>query len=305
MRWLETSFVLPRGWVDPWSDWLLEHGAVSVSAEDADADSLDEQPQYGEPGMPLPAIGWEHTRLLVLTEGSINAGDLIARCAMAFQQMPPADVIKRRFDDEDWVRRTQSQFEPILIQSPSGKQLWIRPSWRVENNLPASDQALGMVLDPGLAFGTGSHPTTHLCLAWLLDHAPQGRTVIDYGCGSGILAIAAAQLGAGQVTGVDIDPQALKATLYNASVNKVHISTLGSDQQAPPPADVVLANILASPLKVLADLLQQLTKPGGYLVLSGLLERQIDEIVACYPQVQLSVVAIEQGWACLAGHKSG
>lgn len=308
MQWREVSFVVARDEVEPWSDGLLEAGAVSVMAEDADADSPDEQALYGEPGMPPPASGWERTRLSLLLAASEDYLDLLRETAEQLDESAPGDLVVRVFADEDWVRRSQSQFEPIEVQGPQGRTLLIQPSWRVDDPAePSQDasHAARLILDPGLAFGTGSHPTTSLCLRWLLGHDVAGQRVIDYGCGSGILALAACKLGAAEVIGIDIDPQALIATQRNAATNAVDVHVMGSEDAAPEPADLVLANILSSPLKVLAPLLQSLVKPGGYLVLSGLLERQIEEIVAHYPQIALQAVGIHEGWACLAGRKSG
>jgi ribosomal protein L11 methyltransferase len=202
----------------------------------------------------------------------------------------------RAIPDQDWVRLTQSQFEPI----PIGERLLITPSWHA---LPG-DGRLAIVLDPGLAFGTGSHPTTRLCLQWLERELNPGATVIDYGCGSGILAIAAARLGAGKVIGIDIDAQALISARDNAQRNQVSLDVRAGTDTRPDPADVVVANILSSPLKLLAPVLIDLVRPGGTLVLSGVLARQVDEVSQAYSaRMTMTVAGMTDGWACLVGTK--
>jgi ribosomal protein L11 methyltransferase len=297
--------VLDKALVEAWTDALLEAGAVSVMAEDADADSPDEQAVYGEPGMEPVALGWTRTRVLVLMHEQQDDMALLKQAALRLAQPVPADRMSRVFADDDWVRLSQSQFEPIEVFSAKGVRLLIEPSWHLEETRAPGHTEVKLTLDPGLAFGTGSHPTTSLCLGWMLDQPMAGRRMIDYGCGSGILALAAAKLGANPVIGIDIDPQALRATTHNAQINGVAVEVLPSEAKAPAPADIVVANILSSPLKVLAPLLQSLVRPGGHLVLSGLLERQIDEIIACYGACQWEVHGLREGWACLAGRKSG
>jgi len=289
-----------RDEAEPWSDALLEAGALSVQAEDADAESPDEQPLYGEPGMPAAAAatvpGWRRTVLAALLDATGDPRALLRDAAEALGVPPPALREIRQVPDQDWVRLTQAQFEPI----PIGERLLITPSWHA----PRDDGRIAIVLDPGLAFGTGSHPTTRLCLEWLEKGVCPGASVIDYGCGSGILAIAAARLGAGRVTGIDIDPQALVATRDNARANGVEVEVRASTDARPEPADVVVANILSSPLKVLAPVLADLVRPGGTLVLSGVLARQIDEVSAAYAErLPVSVAGLADGWACLAGTK--
>jgi ribosomal protein L11 methyltransferase len=298
--WHELRIEVARDDADPWSDALLEAGALSVQAEDADAESPDEQPQYGEPGMPAAGAGtvsgWRRTVLAALVDAAADPSAVLADAAAVLGRDAPAVIEVRFVADRDWVRLTQSQFEPI----PIGERLVIAPSWHAGGDA----SRIEIVLDPGLAFGTGSHATTRLCLQWLERHLPAGATVIDYGCGSGILAIAAARLGAASVVGVDIDPQALAATRDNAARNRVEVAVRASADDRPTPADVVVANILSSPLKLLAPVLVDLVRPGGALVLSGVLERQVDEVSAAYaPRVALSVAGVADGWACLAGTK--
>jgi ribosomal protein L11 methyltransferase len=298
--WHELRVEVARADADPWSDALLEAGALSVQAEDADAESPDEQPLYGEPGMPAAAAaavqGWRRTVLAALVDAAEDPRAVLAAAAAALGRDVPPVLALGFVADQDWVRLTQSQFEPI----PIGERLMITPSWHASGD----PSRIGIVLDPGLAFGTGSHPTTRLCLQWLDRHLPAGADVIDYGCGSGILAIAAAKLGAASVVGVDIDPQALAATRDNASINRVDVTVRASTDPRPEPADIVVANILSSPLKLLAPMLTDLVRPGGTLVISGVLERQIDEVSAAYaPRLSLDVAGIVDGWACLAATK--
>ena len=299
--WRELSFIVEQALVERWSDALLQAGALSVQAEDADANCADEQALFGEPGMPEPTpAGWQRTRLSALTDAASDHLCMLADASVIAHVPTPQDLATRLFDDQDWVRLTQSQFEPI----PVGRRLVITPSWHLSEHSIAAASAqdrVTIILDPGLAFGTGSHPTTRLCLQWLEQQDLHGRSVIDYGCGSGILAIAAAKLGAAAVVGIDIDPQALSSTQSNALINQVTIDVRSTRAGLPAPADVVLANILATPLKLLAPVLQALVAPRGSLVLAGLLERQIDEVASCYPQMAFSTFGIDDGWACLAG----
>jgi ribosomal protein L11 methyltransferase len=296
----EISIEVGRDDAEPWSDALLEAGALSVQAEDADAESPDEQPLYGEPGMPAAAAsavpGWRRTVLAALVDADADPQALLSEAAAALGVPAPPIRTLRHVPDQDWVRLTQSQFEPI----PIGERLLITPSW---HESPA-DGRIAIVLDPGLAFGTGSHPTTRLCLEWLERGVRPGDSVIDYGCGSGILAIAAARLGAGRVVGIDIDPQALTSTRDNARANGVEVEVRASTDPRPEPADLVVANILSSPLKVLAPVLADLVRPGGALVLSGVLARQVDEVSAAYAErLPVTVAGLAEGWACLSGTK--
>ena len=298
----ELVFLVAADDVERWSDVLLEAGALSVQAEDADADSPDEQALYGEPGMPAARAGWVRTRLIALLAQDTDPDELLRTCAEALELQPPTGFELRELEDRDWVSASQAQFTPIEV----GDRLLITPSWHLDPDAPPADPdspdgRITIVLDPGLAFGTGSHPTTHLCLKWLGEHLRPGQTVIDYGCGSGILAIAAAKLGAGRVVGVDIDPQAVSSTEANAAVNGVGIDARLTTDPTPEPADIVVANILSNPLKVLAPMLSALVRPGGHLILAGLLDRQADEVAAAYPEIDLRVYEELEGWACLAG----
>ena len=296
--WVELEFMVDGERVDAWSDALLAAGALSVQVEDADADGEFEQPIFGEPGEPPPAAGWQRSRLRVMFDADpadpLAGVALLAQAAGIAGEPVPERSERRAIAERDWVGETQAQFAPIEI----GPRLRISPSW---HQVAEHDRARTIVLDPGLAFGTGSHPTTRMCLRWIERALPAGARVIDYGCGSGILAIASARLGAGKVVAIDIDEQALASTADNAAANHVAIEIRSSRDPAPPPADIVLANILANPLKLLAPMLESLVVPGGTILLAGLLERQVDEVAACYANCRIEVDQIDEGWACLRG----
>jgi ribosomal protein L11 methyltransferase len=280
------------------ADALVERGALAVSVEDADAETPAEQPLYGEPGLSPPRHAWASSRLRVLVDGDSGPA-LVNAASAAIGIAPPSIEACTAVEDADWVRTTQAQFAPTCIS----ERLWIVPSWHA----PPDPAAVNVRLDPGVAFGTGTHPTTRLCLRWLDAHLRPGDSVLDYGCGSGILAIAAAMLGAGDVVGTDIDSQALAAARANSAANGVDARYTGPDSLTGAASDVVLANILSNPLKLLAPALLARVAPGGALVLSGVLERQAEEVTAAYraadPDVPLAVWAAEDGWVCLAGSR--
>jgi len=279
------------------SDALLEQGALSVDVADAHAGTAAETPIFQEPGEDVELVFGEN-RLLALLDSDADAAVVLrAACqAAGIPRVPPFQVA--RVEEQDWVRLTQNQFAPIQVSA----RLWIVPSWHA-----APDPfAINIVLDPGLAFGTGSHPTTHLCLEWLDRQLAPGSSVIDYGCGSGILAIAAARLGASTVTGVDIDPQAVFSSRYNAGRNGIEARFCGAEDARPASANVVVANILANPLRVLAPLLAELTLPGGHIVLSGILLSQADAIAADYSRwFDLDPLVERDGWVLVSGAKRG
>lgn len=291
----ELRLLCPEDRVEPVGDALEALDALSVSVEDADAQTPAEQALFGEPGMPPPKEGWQ--RSLVVAHFATEAG-----ASEAAQLLPPQDFFAgckvlgvQPVPDEDWVRLTQSQFEPVEI-TPS---FWIVPTW---HDVPAAAQAI-IRLDPGLAFGTGTHPTTRMCLRWIANHPPRGQRVLDYGCGSGILAIGAAKFGAGAIDAVDIDPAAVQSTGANAAANEVQLSA-GLPDRAKGLYDTVLANILATPLKVLAPLLCGHVAPGGALVLAGILARQAEELKAAYaPWLQLEVSDEEDGWILMTARR--
>ncbi|MHA3904019.1 50S ribosomal protein L11 methyltransferase [Castellaniella sp. WN] len=291
---------------EAWSDALLEAGVLSVSVEDADGDTEHEQALFGEPGTEPEVLAWRRNRLVaLLADGDDPALLLAALDGLAGPAPGADDWFLRDVPDADWVRLTQSQFGPIVVS----ERIWIVPSWhRDDAGLPSAGARDGVVrieLDPGLAFGTGSHPTTHLCLEWLAAHLQGGETVLDYGCGSGILAIAARLLGAGPTRGVDIDEQAVLATARNAAANRVDVQACPPDALPAGTSQVVVANILSNPLKLLAPMLAARVAPGGRLALSGVLERQADEVRRAYePHLPLRVWAARDGWVCLAGRKA-
>ena len=275
------------------SDALIEEGALSVDVADAQAGTQGETPIFGEPGR-APETAFGLNRVIALFAPDADWSASLQR-AMTAAGLPIAPEYKiSEVQEQDWVRLTQSQFEPIRASN----RLWIVPSWHVSPD-PA---AINIVLDPGLAFGTGSHPTTRLCLDWLDRNMSPGCSVLDYGCGSGILAIAAAKLGAARVRGVDIDEQAVLSSRYNAQRNCVVAEFFNADEAPPEPADVVLANILSNPLKVLAPLLTTLTLPGGRLVLSGILPPQAADVAEAYRAwFDIESPVIDDGWVRLSG----
>lgn len=297
----ELVLLCPGALVEPLSDALLEAGALSVSVEDADLDTDAEQPLFGEPGSEQNTQAWERNHLVVLLPDGADPAQMLAAAQNELGSTEELPHHLRDVPDADWVRMTQSQFGPISV----GHKILIVPSWHADQ-MPSTPEPgrIAIQLDPGLAFGTGSHPTTHLCLEWLADCLPVGATVLDYGCGSGILAIAASMLGAGSTFGVDIDEQAVQSTRDNAQVNKVELQAMLPDGLSDGQFDVVVANILSNPLKVLAPMLAARVRTGGQLILSGVLERQAEEVALAYaPWLPMSVWQARDGWVCLAGTK--
>ena len=283
----ELRLMCPEDRVENLSDALDALDALSVSVEDADAQTDAEQALFGEPGMPPPKDGWQRSRVIALFADRAQA-DEAAQLLSAQDFFEGCRILGIEvLEDQDWVRLTQSQFAPVEITP----EFWIVPTW---HEPPAQAKEV-IRLDPGLAFGTGTHPTTRMCLRWIAQHGAAGR-VLDYGCGSGILAIGAAKHGANEVIAVDIDQAAVDSTVLNAEANHVSL-VAGLPEAAQGVFDVVLANILATPLKVLAPLLRAHVKTGGHLVLAGILERQADELKAAYaPYCALTVADTEDGW---------
>lgn len=296
MSWLTLTVDTDAEHAEALSEALLELGALSVDLLDADADTPDEQAIFGEPGEAPPGL-WQHNRVSALFDEHLDVAAILLEAAKKAGLAALPEYRIEPLADNDWVRLTQSQFEPIRI-SP---RLWIVPSWHA----PADPGAINIVLDPGLAFGTGSHPTTRLCLRWLDDHIKGGEAVLDYGCGSGILAIAALKLGAARAVGIDVDSQAVNASRDNAAANRVANVQFRLPDTAPSGEyDVVVANILTNPLRMLAPLLAGATHQGGRIVLSGILEEQAQNVMDIYAQwFDLDAPAFDEGWARLSGTK--
>ena len=295
MAWQNVSFLTDAASAEPICDALMELGALSASIEDADAGTPDEQPQFGEPGS-VNTPGWAHSRVIALFEPDADVAAVLAEATNSLGLPPVVDFAVDALEEQNWVQLTQAQFDPIRVS----EHLWIVPSWHDAPD-PA---AINLILDPGIAFGTGSHPTTRLCLEWLERNVDEGDTLLDYGCGSGILAIAAARLGAGEVTGVDIDPQAVLAAQANAERNAVCARFVDSAEMLVGEYDLVVANILSNPLRVLAPAICAHVRSGGRLALSGILSEQAEEIIGVYaPWLALWVADEREGWVCLTGVK--
>ena len=297
----EMLLLLAEARVEPVSDALMdEFGALSVSVEDADADTAAEHALYGEPGLPAPGPGWQRSRVKALFADEAGATAAATRLLAGAGAIGVTLQAIAELPDQDWVRLTQSQFEPVAI-TPT---FWVVPTWHAP---PAAAERV-IRLDPGLAFGTGTHPTTRMCLRWIARHAapagPPWARVLDYGCGSGILAIGAALHGAIEIDAVDIDPAAVESTTANARHNGVQLRA-GLPDAAHGRYALVFANILATPLKLLAPLLCSHVAPGGDLVLAGILERQADELKAAYADwLTLQVSDTEDGWILMTASRA-
>ncbi len=294
MAWISLKIAAQDNTADLISDTLMDLGALSAIIEDANAETLDEQPIFGEPGDPPPGI-WQKNLVSALFDDTVDVAQVMQDLTL---QTKLADLTysTEHIAEQDWVRATQSQFDPIKITD----NLWIVPTW---HDAPNPD-AINIVLDPGLAFGTGSHPTTHLCLAWLSQTVKPNTTVLDYGCGSGILAIAAKLLGASDVVGTDIDTQAIIASEYNAQQNKVNATFVDANQYQTAQFDIVVANILSSALSVLAPALASSCKLGGKIALSGILKEQAQDVSAIYAQwFHMDAPLTMDAWVLLTGTK--
>ena len=284
----ELRLLVPEDGVESVSDALDALDALSVSVEDADAQTDAEQALFGEPGMPPPKEGWQRSRVIALFSDEAAAREAAAVLELQDFFEGCSNLGVTNVPEQDWVRLTQSQFAPVEITP----DFWIVPTWH-----EPPEQAKQVIrLDPGLAFGTGTHPTTRMCLRWIATHGLTGQRVLDYGCGSGILAIGAAKYGAARIDAVDIDEAAVESTRLNAEANAVQLHA-GLPDAAEGRYQTVLANILATPLKVLAPLLCSHVAPGGSLVLAGILDRQADELKEAYaPFARLEVSDGEDGW---------
>ena len=289
MAWIQFIFASTPEQAENLSDHLSECGAGAVTFQDN-----EDQPIY-EPEIGTTPL-WASTNVVALFDATTDPDLIISLLTSLSAPSPVPSYRIEAVEDKDWVREWMDNFHPMRF----GDRLWICPSWHT----PPDKDAINIMLDPGLAFGTGTHPTTALCLNWLDSADVKGKTVIDYGCGSGILAIAAALLGAKKVIGVDTDPQALEATQANAKRNGVTIDTYLPDDCPDEPCDLLLANILAGPLQSLVERLNLLTKSGAPIVLSGILDIQAEEVSQCYqPWFEMEVPVLKEEWIRLVGFK--
>jgi ribosomal protein L11 methyltransferase len=276
-------------------DALEEAGALSTEISDAHAGTGEERSLFGEPGADVEL--WPRCYVAGLFNEGFDVEGALRSALASTGAVPLEPPLIDRIEDADWVALTQRQFEPIRV----GEHLWIVPTWYA----PPEPGDVNVILDPGAAFGTGSHPTTRLCLAWLEKHLRPGDSVLDYGCGSGILSIAAMKLGAGSATAVDVDPLAVEAARYNAAQNAVALEVLDAEAPLDRRYRVTVANILANPLRMLAPLLASRTQAGGSITLSGVLEEQAEGVIGAYaPWATLATVAAEGGWVLLSGTRN-
>ena len=279
MAWIQINTIVSESLAEPLSNAFMEVNAASVTFQDA-----KDQPIY-EPELGTTPI-WKLAKVVGLFDAEVDSQSIIQQLTQYIPDIPAHAYKVEQLEDKDWIRAWMDQFKPMLF----GDNLWIVPSW----SQPPKPDAVNLMLDPGLAFGTGTHPTTSLCLTWLDRHPPKDLSVIDYGCGSGILALAAQKLQAASVAGTDIDPQAITASQQNAERNQEHIEFALVENFSPPPCDLLIANILAGPLKQLATEFDRLLKPNGTLVLSGLLAKQADELIAHYQTFGIELTTFEQ-----------
>ena len=295
MAWQRVDLVVNGTQAEALAEALEDEGAVSTEISDANADTPMEHAVFGEPGA-ADAL-WPQARVRALFPAGADVSAALEAALAASEVSALAGACVDLLEDTDWVRLTQRQFAPIR----AGERLWIVPTWHE----PPEPGAINIVLDPGAAFGTGSHPTTRLCLAWLEAHVRAGDSVLDYGCGSGILAIAALKLGAGHAVAIDIDPLSLEAARYNSQRNAVALEVMDAQSAVPGAVRITVANILANPLRMLAPILASHTLPGGLIALSGILEEQAADVVLAYaPWARLEIAAREAGWVLLAGARA-
>ena len=291
MAWIQINTVVAEAIAEPLSDAFMEVNAASVTFEDA-----QDQPIF-EPELGTTPI-WDKTKVVGLFDAEIEPQAVIQQLTLLMPDVPAAAYKIEQLEDKDWIRAWMDLFKPMQF----GDNLWIVPSWL---EAPQPD-AVNLMLDPGMAFGTGTHPTTSLCLTWLDQHVPKNLSVIDYGCGSGILALAAQKLGAASVAGTDIDPQAITASRQNAERNHEKIPFELVKDFDSEPVDVLVANILAGPVKELAPEFIRLLKPGGTLILSGLLANQAEGLISHYRGLGVELDTFEQldEWGLLAGTRA-
>ena len=293
MPWLAITLDVSPANADTLADALIEAGAVSVELGDAYAGTPRECARFNEPGE-SGAPSWALARVSILFDEKADIAAIIPVALAAAGYDSAQSYAIERLEDKDWVRAVQADFQPV----PVSPRMWVVPTWHT----PPDAGAINLSIDPGLAFGTGTHPTTRLCLEWLDRNLQAGATVLDYGCGSGILAIAAMKLGAGAAIGIDIDPAAVLAARNNAMQNQVAVRVEGADHVVNERYDVVVANILANPLKLLSPLLSRATCAGGNVVLSGILDHQAAEVRACYDEwFDMNFEQHEDGWVLLVG----
>ena len=294
MAWINLTFFAEENDIDLLSEELERSGALSIFIQDKNLNNSNEELIFGEPHSG-PNKFWATSQIQALFSDSLDIKRIQHELISNFKDIN--FVFNTSFVSEtDWVKLSQSQFEPICIKN----RIEIVQSWNEIEN----PKLINIILDPGLAFGTGAHPTTHLCTEWLIDNVSKEKKVLDYGCGSGILAIAAHKLGAKIVKGVDIDPQAIIASKENGAINQCDIQWLNTDKNFKFQADLVIANILSSALSVLAPLLASYCSPKGKIALSGILESQESQIKKIYsPWFEFEKTLKNGGWICLSGVK--
>ena len=294
MAWINLTFFAEEKDIDLLSDALETRGALSIFIQDKNLNNSDEELIFGEPHSG-PNKFWATNQIQALFNDSVNIEEIQDELILNFKYID-FKFNTSSVSETDWVKLSQSQFKPICIKD----RINIVPSWHKINN----PKLINIILDPGLAFGTGAHPTTHLCTEWLIDNVSKEKKVLDYGCGSGILAIAAYKLGAKMVKGVDIDPQAIIASKENGTLNECNIDWLNTDKDFKFQADLLVANILSSALSVLAPLLASYCSPKGKIALSGILESQENQIKKIYaPWFTFEQTLKNNGWVCLSGVK--
>jgi ribosomal protein L11 methyltransferase len=294
MAWINLTFFAEEKDIDLLSEALETRGALSIFIQDKNLNNSDEELIFGEPHSG-PNKFWATNQIQALFNDSVDIKEIQDELILNFQDID-FKFTASSVSETDWVKLSQSQFKPICIKN----RINIVPSWHKINN----PKLINIILDPGLAFGTGAHPTTHLCTEWLIDNVSKEKKVLDYGCGSGILAIAAFKLGAKMVKGVDIDPQAIIASKENGNLNECNIDWLNTNEDFKFQTDLLVANILSSALSVLAPLLASYCAPKGKIALSGILESQENQIKKIYaPWFNFEKTLKNNGWVCLSGVK--